>query len=410
MSRQSTSSKFLLFAAMNLALSPALSPAALAEPTANNGAVRTFPGAQPIINEDAAAKKSAAETKEIVSEKDHAEAAPTEKSQSMSETAAEAESEMDKAAARLSSIEQKEAAQEMEIANAQASASEHYFLGNHYFGKWDMDLAEVELDQAVKYSPDLRVAHRDLCLVSLAKLNVPRALAEFMMVTGIGEAVPYTAAEKTELDGKAKKLHYKKALEYGSKQNWHEAVSELQWALGYAPNDSSIHHSLAFAYATQGDFVNAEAEYEKTFAANPTDGNAHADYANLLANKGHLDQAQTEMQKAVDLTPKAAAYHVDLGWLAESRNDLGTATQEFEEAVRLSPNHAGLWAHLGRLLEKSGKSEQAAKAYSKALSLDPSSAEALQNLSRLKHQKPSGDIKPHQVSSSPKASWIAALK
>jgi Tfp pilus assembly protein PilF len=297
----------------------------------------------------------------------------------------------------LANLEQREAAENAIAVANQAAASEHYFLGAHYFGKWDLNLAEVELDQAVRYEPNLRAAHRDLCLLSLAKLNILRSIAEFMMVTGLGEAVPYNAKEIKELDLRAKNLHYNKALEWANKQNWNEAISELQWAVKYAPNDPSVHHSLAFAYAAQGDFANAEAEYARTFEANPKDGSAHADYADLLASKGQLDQAQMQMQKAVNLTPKAAAYHVDLGWLAEARNDIATATNEFQQAVKLSPKHAGLWEHYGRLLEKSGKTGEAEAAYKEALSLDPDFADAQRNLNRLKTQRQDQQPKPQQA-------------
>lgn len=330
---------------------------AQAEPQQSSPPIRIFPGAEPI--------------------KKDAEAAPVK----------EEEPAIQQEDAALQSLEQKELEENMLAAQNQANASDHYFLGSHYFGKWDLNLAEIEYDQAVRYQPDLRAAHRELCLVSLAKFNLPRALAEFMMVTGLGDPVPYKPAEIADLDKRAKNLHYNKALAWASKQNSRECITELQWALKYAPDDPSVHHSLAFAYAARGDFANAEAEYAKTFKANPSDSSAHADYADLLAKKGQLDQAQNELAKAVKLAPSAAAYHVDLGWIAESRNDFATAASEFEQAVKLSPKHAGLWAHLGRLLEKEGKNVEAEDAYNKAISLDPGADEARQNLARMKQQE-----------------------
>lgn len=332
---------------------------AQSEPQQSAPPIQVFPGAEPV--------------------KKDAETATT------AEQEPPAEQEQEDAA--LQSLEQKELEENMLAAQNQANASDHYFLGSHYFGKWDLNLAEIEYDQAVRFQPDLRAAHRELCLVSLAKFNLPRALAEFMMVTGLGDPIPYKPAEIADLDKRAKNLHYNKALAWASKQNTRECITELQWALKYAPDDPSVHHSLAFAYAAQGDFANAEAEYAKTFKVNPSDSSAHADYADLLAKKGQLDQAQNEMAKAVKLAPSAAAYHVDLGWIAESRNDFATAASEFEQAVKLSPKHAGLWAHLGRLLEKEGKNGEAEDAYNKAISLDPAADEARQNLARMKQQE-----------------------
>jgi Tfp pilus assembly protein PilF len=339
--------------------------AAKAEPSTPSPTVHVFPGAQKVQPETSVDAEPSAATEETKEEPD----------------------KIQEDTPKLSAFEQREIEENQLAAENQKSASDHYFLGSHYFGKWDLNLAEIEYDQAVRFEPELRAAHRELCLVSLAKLNIPRAIAEFMMVTGLGDPVPYKADEIKELDKKAKVLHYNKALEWASKQNSTESISELQWAVKYAPEDPIVHHSLAYAYGASGDFANAEAEYARTFAENPTDGGAHADYADLLAKKGELDQAQSEMSKAVKLAPTAAAYHVDLGWIAESRNDIPTARDEFEQAVKLSPKHAGLWAHLGRLLEKEGKTGEAEEAYNKALALDPGSAEAQQDLARIKQQQ-----------------------
>jgi Tfp pilus assembly protein PilF len=281
---------------------------------------------------------------------------------------------------------------EAQQALAEQEATEHYYLAKNYFEKWQLDLAEIEYDEAIKCSPDMKIAHRDMWLLSLCKLNIPRSFAEMIMVTGLADPVALNDKERAELDQRAMHLHYKKAISVVSDgKAWDEAITELRWAMTYAPDSTAIHHSLAFVYASKGDFKLAEQEYSKTFALAPTDGVAHADFANLLADKGQADRAQEEMRKAVQLSPTAAALHVDLGWMAESRSDVNTAATEFKKAVELSPNHAGLWAHLGRLLEKQGQVADAQSAYAKALGLDPALTEAKESLDRLKQpQKQSG--------------------
>ncbi len=282
-----------------------------------------------------------------------------------------------------------ERAEQEKKAQDEIAAAQHYALGAHYFGKWDLDLAELECDEAVSICPELKIAHRDLCLISLLKLNLSRSLAEFMMVTGIADPLAYNVKDKMDLDEKATRLHYKKALWWGKQYNWPESITELLWAQTYSPNNAAIHHSLAFAYASSGDFQKAEDEYKVTFGEEPQDASAHADFANLLLDNGQMARAEAEMHRAVELSPNAAALHVDLGWIAESHQDYATATKEFQTAVGLSPKHAGLWAHLGRLLERQGQVAQAQEAYSKALSLDGDYQDAKSSLDRLKQQKPS---------------------
>jgi Flp pilus assembly protein TadD len=265
----------------------------------------------------------------------------------------------------------------------EAKAVEHLFLAHKYATRLDFDLAEIEMKEAISFDPELRVIHRDYCLLAIAKGNPGLALAEFMLATGLGDPIPYTETENKLLNLKAAKLHYTKAISYARDKRWPAAISELELAGKYAPLNPSIKHSLAFAYASAGQFNLAEQNYKETFELAPADGFTHADYAYLLSQEGKKDNAVDQMAKAVALQPDSAALHVDLAWFAENKGDIAKASNELSAAIKLSPEHAGLWAHLGRLLEKQDKPEEAKKAYQKALVLDPSEQDAQTALSRL---------------------------
>ena len=257
------------------------------------------------------------------------------------------------------------------------TALQHYYLAQHYIWRFDFNLAEVELQEAILFTPDLKVAHRDMCLVALAQLKPLRALAEFLMVFGIYDALPSTPFEKAELDAKATKLHYAKALSYGEAHRWAASIAELRRAKRYTSNNLAIERSLAFAYASNGQFDLAEKQYELSFTTDDPDAAYyHADFAYLLSKEGKQDSAIEQINKAVDLKPNVAALRVDLAWFFENKGDFAQASKELKEATKLSPNHAGLWAHLGKLLEKTGQSQEAKEAYAKAYSLDPKLAQA----------------------------------
>jgi Tfp pilus assembly protein PilF len=266
-------------------------------------------------------------------------------------------------------------------------ALDHYELAKFYSSKWDNEMAEIELEAAIMYAPALKVAHRDYCLVSLLRGHPLRALAELMMVVGLGDPIPLSDEEKTALKAKAAKLHYRKALAYGRKEEWTNAISELNWAMNFSPNNAAIIRSLAFAYASSGDFDAAEKEYSVGFQSDPTDAFSHADFAFFLSDQGKDERALNELSQAVKLEPKAAALHVDLGWLAERKGDFETARNEIRQAITLSPGHAGLWAHLGRVLERQGKPAEAKTAYAQALAIDPQHTEARKRLDQLKTSK-----------------------
>lgn len=273
-------------------------------------------------------------------------------------------------------------------------ALEHYDLARYYWSRWNLKMADLEYQAAIMFSPDLKVAHRDLCLLSMFTAQPSRCLAELMMVVGLGEPIPLNEDERVAFMKNAAKLHNQQGIAYGRKSRWDRAIAEFKWALTYSPGNAAIERSLAFSYANKGDFELAESAYMRSFSEDPADGYAHADFAFLLADNGGGDRAIKQLSEAVKLEPQDPALHVDMGWMAESKGDLATAQTEFQQAVKLSPKHAGLWAHLGKVFEREGKAEAATSAYSHALALDPGQDEAKERLESLKNHQPSAPAAP----------------
>lgn len=262
-------------------------------------------------------------------------------------------------------------------------AAEHYYLASYYIRHWKFKPAQIELEEAIRFYPDFKAAHRNLCVVSFMTTNPLRAFAEFTVVIGLGEPIPLTAQEGKDLDIKAGKMHYELGLSYATSRKWKDAATEFRWALVYAPSDAKFSRSLAFVYANLGNFEEAEKEYTTAFASDPSEGFAHADFAVLLSEHGQPKKAIQQMDKAVQLEPEAAALHVDLGWLAESAGDLAKAEEEFAKAVEMCPTYPQLWMHLGRLQEAQGKKKEAYAAYQQALKLNPNEQEAKMKMRKL---------------------------
>lgn len=265
----------------------------------------------------------------------------------------------------------------------QNEALDHFDAAQVYIKAWDLELAEVELEAAIMCTPKMKIAHRDYCLVSLFRGHPLRALAEFMMVVGLGEPLPLTDSECAELTKKAIKLHYRKGIAAARASKWDEAINEYKFALSYNSTNGSVLRSLAFAYASKGDFSSAEQQYTAALGSQPDDAFGHADFAVLLADQGQKGRAMHQLEEAVKLAPKATALHVDLGWMAEAGGDWQMAKREFETAVKLAPKQGSLWMHLGKIYTKIVDVPQARNAYARALVLDPTNEDArtaLQNL------------------------------
>lgn len=331
-------------------------------------------GAAPSANEKAPAAKAEAPatSEESAKTATAAEKANATQTAPASATVASDENEAPKSGSVFESKEKLTGGENPELARDRAI--QHWNLARVYMGQFDWDLAQTELDLALLSSPELQIAHRDQCLVSLMKLNLLRSVAEFMMTVGLGEPVPLSDEEANNLIENGMVQHYKKGLSYCRQQKWKEAAVELEWAANLAPEDCAIQRSLAFAYSNMGDFNRAEAHYKKTFELSPHDGASRADLAYFLAENGKMSEAENALEEAIKSQPKATAYHVDLGWMAEKRGDLDTASRELKVAVTLSPTHANLWQHLGRVLDQKGDKAEAKEAFRQALTLDPTLA------------------------------------
>jgi tetratricopeptide (TPR) repeat protein len=286
---------------------------------------------------------------------------------------------------------QRQAEEEAAAADAAKSAAietnhalEHLNLAQHYQHRFNFKMAELELETTIMYAPEMKSAHRDYCLVSFLCGHPLRSLAEFMMVVGLGDPVPLTAEERTELTACGAKTHYRQGLKFAHDKNWKDATGEFDAALLYSPDNAAIVRSLAFCLASKGDFEAAEAQYNRSFSIDNSDPYTHADFAYILSEHGDNARAMDQLNDAIKIDPNVAALHIDMAWMAESKGELAKAETEFRQAIELSPKHAILWSHLGRVEERLGKASDAKTAYTEALALDPSQDDARKRLDELK--------------------------
>jgi tetratricopeptide (TPR) repeat protein len=300
----------------------------------------------------------------------------------------------------------------------------HYNLSRHYFSRADLELAELEIQQAIALKPQVNFAHRYYCLLALLRGNLPRAIAELMMASRLGHAIPLTDTELAQLNEQCAKAHYRKGLSYENQRRYPRAMFELRLAHYYAPQNLEIMRTLAFNSGKGGLFDDAEKLYQDSFKvskqATSEDAFAHADYAYLLASANRIKDAIEQLSTAVQLAPGSAALHVDLSLFQEQAGDLNGATHEMQMAIKTAPEflshdvqfsqafgeghhamdwqvrhsdknrptYASLWEHLGRLLDKQNKVAGARKAYSRALLLNSQDGLVKARLSELQKQPP----------------------
>lgn len=153
-----------------------------------------------------------------------------------------------------------------------------------------------------------------------------------------------------------------------------EGIRELEKALVLKPTDGFTQKNLALAYVQAGSpekalpiFAKLESNARTEKRVLPPD--VLAGYARALAATQSLDLAAEKMRVAVAENPRNAELHDELGSLYALREDWPHAQQEFAEAVRLNPDLAVAHLRLGLAME--AQNRNGLEELARAAQIDP---------------------------------------
>src|SRR5262245_1205653 len=175
-----------------------------------------------------------------------------------------------------------------------------------------------------------------------------------------------------------------------AKQDYAQAVSDLERALKVAPQGTRIHYPLAMAYRGLGKTDNADAHLRQRGNGDvlPVDP-LIADLAGLLQNAAAYEargaraletkqwgEAVAQLSKAIEIAPGNAFTHLNLGTAYYMQGDADHALAQYREAVRLSPTLAQAHFVMGLLLESRAQDREAIDAFTAAVTTDTANLDA----------------------------------
>ena len=170
------------------------------------------------------------------------------------------------------------------------------------------------------------------------------------------------------------------ARAYAAKQQWPEAIAELNAVAAANPGDASVHGVLANILAGQQKFADAVPHYEAYIKANPRDANAWTGLGIALISLGRGADAVPAFRQAVTIDPKNPPFRLNLARILLNTGDAAAAASEAQQAIALAPNEPAGYEVLGRVLALQGKRDEAKRSLERALQIDPSYAPALDAL------------------------------
>lgn len=250
-----------------------------------------------------------------------------------------------------------------------------YFLGHVFRYKSDPAQAASFFEQALSHAP------QDVpSLVWLAEMDLAQDKADAALE-------PLKKAQA--LDPSSGAVLYGLGRVALAKQDYAQAVKDIEGALVTSPQSNRLHYPLALAYRGLGNRKKAEehlamrGEVDLT-PVDPLLGEVAGLLQNAAAYEARASQAlgarqwaeaATNLRKAIELAPANAFSRLNLGTALYMQGDADGALEQYREAVRIAPGLARAHFSMGVLMESRGQDAEAIKAFNAAIASDPSYVE-----------------------------------
>lgn len=245
------------------------------------------------------------------------------------------------------------------------SANAYWNLGLSYLALNDFDRAVQNLEIALQRDRDPRFAS------TVSGLYVERG-------------------KKFLSEAKGARGTKKDSLENLSKRNFDKAISTLEQARQWSPDNTIVVSSLLDAYLTAGRTEEAMSNFKLAVERSPTNKLYRYNYGVLLLKARDYKNAVEQFEAAVVADPTFEDAYYNLGvaylqWGAQRRSDAESSTRSggkrvdksYEEQFRLAketlerlrdmkPNDPDVWEALGQAYGQLNMQKQATEAFSKA--------------------------------------------
>jgi tetratricopeptide (TPR) repeat protein len=166
-------------------------------------------------------------------------------------------------------------------------------------------------------------------------------------------------AHLVEIGQNSPEFHLLMGKAHLNREEYDEAITELELA---AKGDSTlpfIHFNLGMAYLKKQDLERAKSEFLKDIAIEP---DVSYDY-DQLGEVYYLQQqdrdAEEMFRKALRLDPQLASSHFQLARVYQRENKFADALAEADAALKLDPDSPGIHYLRGQVLQRLGRVEDA---------------------------------------------------
>jgi len=218
--------------------------------------------------------------------------------------------------------------------------------------KKSMEAATQEYLDSMLSRPDQWHSHYNLGNYYLVRNEFGQAVSAYETALG--------------MEPKAVMAMVNKSMAYarmGDTQNAHETLKK---ALKAVPDSAVVNFNLALVEAQENDLQAAEKHLRAALKADLQMGEAAYNLCVILS-RDRLDEAIDYCRKAVEIRPDQPRYAYTLGFYQQQNGDMKGASEVLERLLSTYPIYADGYLLLGAIYEKQGKRAQAVKTYNRGL-------------------------------------------
>jgi tetratricopeptide (TPR) repeat protein len=243
----------------------------------------------------------------------------------------------------------------------------YYGMGMIYFSQDNLQDAEIQFKQTVKYNPE----------IADANFKLGQIYAKQDMDIEIVSKAYRDAQKASQNQGQSGKKEEQEAFYelgkiFAEKGKSGLAVQSYKNAISIDPNMASAQYELGTEYYKMGLKERALEHYKMAIQADPSIRKSFIDAAKKEYKAGNMESALASLDKTLAIDPDNAEAHYYYAEIQQKSNNMPEAIKHYEDTVRLDPNFVKAYIPLGDLYYSQSKTQEATSSYRKAITLDQS--------------------------------------
>jgi tetratricopeptide (TPR) repeat protein len=143
-----------------------------------------------------------------------------------------------------------------------------------------------------------------------------------------------------------------------NREEYDEAVRDLEAAAKADPKLPFVHFNLGLAYLHKQEFEQARAEFQKDIALEPDVAFAYEQLGGVEATLGNEAEAAKNYRQALKLNAQLVSAHMGLAKIEEHRQHYAAALAELDQIIRLDSGNASARYLRGQVLVRMGREKE----------------------------------------------------